>query len=329
MRQAAVAALTAIVVATLAPPGAAANPAPLAAPWTATADDVGSGPAEALRFDLDKIVHLREQGGWGVDRLETEAMLGDALQSVCRTPPAARAALLRSLTAAIERERRAHGGDAGARWRAGARDLGALAPSLRIERVQRLLVAAMAAAPLDCPFWIEPSPTFAGWQRDSADWTLNAEGGGLASVRRARGAWRFGGGGAGRLSVGVGLAPAWNLRAGVELGGAALVDPDLRAEDVTVDFLFAAPVALRRLFGPYLIDIEAAPLMLGIPWQQAPQRWGGRVAVLAGFSALRLRSLLPWSGLVLMAEGVAPRDGVGAWLWTIRAGVRVGLAWRP
>ena len=55
---------------------------------------------------------------------------------------------------------------------------------------------------------------------------------------------------------------------------------------------------------------------------------GGRIGLLVGVSALRLRELLPWTGLVIMGEAIAPRRDEG-WMWSVRAGIRVGFAWNP
>ncbi len=300
----------------------------VALPSTAssTGDPASSGPEaaaqEGLRYDLDKMVELRQQRGWTIDRFEIEAMLADALLSVCRV----RAVDRRATVVTYDADITALGGPAAARWRAGQRDLDALGPTIALERARALLLAAMARVDADCPFHVAPSARFRGRQRDSEGVTLNLEGGGLASVGVRGGRIRVGGGGAGRVSASFGLGPSWNLRVGPELGGAALVDDQLRTDDVTVDFLMALPVALRRTLGTYIVDIEAAPVLVGIPWQQADQRWGGRVAMLVGVSALRLRQVLPWTGLVVMGEAIAPRGGE-AWMWSVRAGVRVGFAW--
>ena len=310
---------------------------PLPASATATSADAATSDAttpdaatanaavvESLRYDLEKIVELREQGGWAIDRLELEAMLPDALLSVCRVPQGERTATVRSYDAQIQ----AMGGPAAGRWRSGERDLDTLRPTIALERTRALLLAAMTRAAEDCPFYLEPSLSFRGRQRASEGVTLNAEGGGLASVGGRAGRLRVGGGGAARISASFGLGPGWNLRIGPELGGAALVDNQLRTDDVTVDFLIALPVALRRTIGAYIVDVEAAPVIVGIPWQAAEQRWGGRVGLLVGVSALRLRELLPWTGLVIMGEAIAPRRDEG-WMWSVRAGIRVGFAWNP
>lgn len=295
-----------------------------ALPAEATATRGDAAVVESLRYDLEKMVALRDQRGWTIDRIEIEAMLPDALLSVCRVRAVDRDATI----AAYDADINALGGPAAARWRAGHRDLGRLRPTITLERARGLLTTAMARADADCPFHVEPSASFRGRQRDSEGVTFNAEGGGLASVGARNGRLRVGGGGAARLSASFGLGPGWNLRVGPEMGGAALVDDQLRPDDVTVDFLVALPVALRRTRGAYLMDIELAPVTVGIPWQQGPQRWGGRVGLLVGVSALRLRELLPWTGLVVMGEAVAPRMNEG-WMWSVRAGVRVGFAWNP
>lgn len=303
------------------PIDAAAEPRPLSEALTAT---VPSLAAEALRFDLDKAVRLRQQRGWTIDRTEVEAMLPDALLTLCRVPRGARA----EARAELERQLAEAGGAPAARYHAGERDLEVLAPALQLQRVLLLLDRAAATAEADCPFYLEPRPNFAGRQRDALGLTLHAEGGGLFTIGQRQGRFHVGGGGAGRLSVGTALDALWHLRVGAELGGAALVDRSLNAHAVQVDFLMALPVALRRTFGLGLADIEAAFVTLGMPGYSPHQRFGGRAAVLVGFSTLRVRGLLPWTGAVLMVEGIAPAGGE-PWLWSLRAGIRIGFSLQP
>ncbi len=303
------------------PLSVSADARPLPEDPTATAP---SPAAESLRFDLEKAVRLRQQRGWTIDRAEVEAMLPDALLSLCRVPLAARfearAALGRMLAEA--------GGDPASRFRAGERDLEVLAPALQLKRVLLLLDRAAAAAETDCPFYLEPRADFSGRQRDALGLTLHAEGGGLFSFGQRQGRYHIGGGGAGRLSVGAALTPLWHMRVGAELGGAALVDRSLNANAVQVDFLMAVPIALRRTFGPALLDLEAAFVTLGMPGYSPSQRFGGRAALLVGFSTLRVRGILPWTGAVLMVEGIAPSGGE-PWLWSLRAGIRIGFSLQP
>lgn len=292
-------------------------------PEAPTATSV-SPAAEALRFDLEKAVRLRQQRGWTIDRAEVEAMLPDALLSLCRVPLAARF----EARATLERLLAEAGGDPASRFRAGERDLEVLAPALELRRVLLLFERAAAAAETDCPFYLEPRADFSGRQRDALGLTLHAEGGGLFSFGQRQGRYHIGGGGAGRLSVGTALTPLWHLRVGAELGGAALVDRNLNASAVQVDFLMALPIALRRTFGPWLLDLEAAFVTLGMPGYSPTQRFGGRAALLVGFSTLRVRGLLPWTGAVLMVEGIAPA-GSEPWLWSLRAGIRIGFSLQP
>lgn len=278
--------------------------------------------AAALRADLLKIVELREQRGWGIDHYEIEGMLPDALLSYCAVPDAQRAEA-RDWMAEDLRATRAH---VGAMQGLDGDALRAAPAVLSASRALGLIAAAAAHAG-HCPFTIAQSNGFRGRQFDAEGFTLHAEGGGLASLGSRGGGLRFGGGGAGRLSVGHGLGLRHHVRVGVELGGAALIDEKIRADDVAVDFLLAVPIALRRQWGPYLADVELAALALGNPLSGETVRYGGRAAVLVGVSALRVRSFLPWTGLVVMGEWVAPR-GVGAAYWSLRAGIRIGFGWR-
>jgi hypothetical protein len=290
----------------------------LAATATATAPQAIAG----LRYDLEKIVTLREQSGWTIDRYDFEAVLPDVLMSMCVVTPAVRTATLARLDAA-----QAALGDAKSALARSGGDIDAIDDHLHLARQRSLLELAIARGADECPFYLTARPEFRGRQRDAGGITLNTEGGGLASVSIRAGSYRVGGGGAGRISLGFGIGEHWQLRVGPEIGGAALVDRSIRADDVELDFIVALPFALRRTVSAYVFDVEVAPLIFGIPWQQPALRYGGRIAVLGGVSGLRLRELLPWTGLVLMVEALAPVGSEPA-QWSVRAGIRFGLSWR-
>lgn len=277
---------------------------------------------DALVYDLIKLVAFFEQRGWTIDRYEIERILPEALLSVCRAAPEVRAGAARELARRIT----AQGGPSRPRWQRNGHDVSALADTLRLERTVRLLTEARRVAPAECAYWMQPRSRFRGHQLDTDHVTLNAEGGGLFSLRRPRGAWRIGGGGSGRLTVSVPLSARWKLRIGPEIGGAALIGQDIAADDVTFDSVWSLPITFRRFAGLYLYDVEIAPMELGMWWREPP-RFGLRVGGLFGISAPRLRSFLPWTGLAAGVEWVPAQAGRAA-QWTLRMGFRVGFAWR-
>ncbi len=275
--------------------------------------------AEALRYDMEKLVALTEQSGWTIDRYEVQKLLPDALLSVCRADERTRAGAARQLAAALA----GAGGSSRAVWERTGRDLDAAAPLLSLERAAKLLQLARSRAAADCPYYLPAVPDFSGRHTDGHSWFVSAEGGGLFAVRREAGRWVAGGGGGGRLGVGHGLSTHWSLRAGVEIAGAALVDERISTDAVYIDWVTALPVTLRRQAGIYVWDVELAPVSFGIPVRDT-QRFGVRAGVLFGVSALRIRAVLPWTGLLVTGEYVMGRGGLPS-LWTVRAGVKIGF----
>ena len=277
---------------------------------------------DALVYDLVKLVAFFEQRGWTIDRYEVQRILPEALLSICRCSPAVRAGAARELTRRIE----ADGGPSRRRWQRNGHDLDAVSQALRLERAGRLLAEGRRVAAAECAYWMQPGDRFRGHQIDTDHITLNAEGGGLFSLRRPRGTWRVGGGGSGRLTVSLPLSSRWKLRIGPEIGGAALIGQNISAEDVTFDSVWSLPITFRRFAGLYLYDIEVAPMELGMWWRERA-RFGLRVGGLFGLSAPRLRTFLPWTGLAMAVEWVPAQAGRAA-QWTVRMGFRVGFAWR-
>lgn len=277
--------------------------------------------AEALVFDVEKLVFVRGQRGWTIDRYEYRELLADALMSVCRAPAPIRERAVAMLADEVTRV----GGPLETIWRPGL-DEAALKPVLFATRSLELLRLAIQRASRDCPIYMAPLRRFGGLQGDAGYVTLNAEGGGLFTIRRRSGDWQVGGGGGGRVLLGYGLSPRWLLRAGGEVGGAALVDETVRADSVDVDFFAAVPITIRRVTPAWNYDLELAPLGAGVPWR-APLRYGLRVGMLMGLSYVRVRSVLPSGAFGLHLEYIAGRGAIPA-VWSVRMGVRVGFAIR-
>ncbi len=293
-------------------------------PGAQAAAPLPGSATEGVLFDLERIVILREQRGWAIDRFVYESLLPDALLSVCAAPGGARRDAAQALSARVK----GLGGPVEAVWRARGRDLGEVSKLLRATRVRRLLLMAMKAAKRDCPFWLTPKAAFSGRHRDVNRLALGAEGGGLLTFRTANGRAVGGGGGAGRIVVSQGFAQRWSLRGGVEVGGGALADKELKVQSIGTEFFATVPVTLRRVGVSWLFDFEAAAVALGVPWREAEvMRYGVRAGVLGGFSYLRLLDVLPWAGYAVNFEYVFGRKGLPD-QWSIRAGFRLGFSWR-
>jgi hypothetical protein len=294
------------------------HPEPAAADEITSAAPGASGVEHALIFDLTKLVHLRGQRGWLIDKHDLHALLPDALMSVCIVPPVAAASALQLLNRRIIEL----GGPVEQAWEREKRSLEPLEELLIITRTRDLLTLA-ARSIADCAFYMKPDARFVSRQADAEHVTVNVEGGGLFSFRRSAGIWNLGGGGAGRITVGYGFGPRWAARTGLEVGGAALVSESISAESVNVNFFVAVPVTLRRLTPTWHYDFEAAAIGLGVPWRE-DLRYGVRIGALVGQTYPRVLALLPWGGYAISFEYVLPRGAQGG-QWTVRMGLRVGF----
>jgi len=287
--------------------------------WPAHAQEAPPA-ARALVRDLDRLVALQEQSGWGMDYFEFEAMLPMAMRSICRAP----ADLWPATDALLDAEVLALGGDPEAAFEAAGRDLGAVEDLLSAWRARELFRAAQQHT-ARCPFWMAQNAAFLGLHSDEGRWSLHLEGGGLLVARLIDKEFRLGGGGGGRMTVGHGLSESWDLRMGVGFGSSALADKSVETENVAVDFYVDAPVVLRHSNVVWRQEIEVAPVATGVPWL-APMQFGVRVGGLIGVGYLRVREVMPWVGLGVYAEYIFARSGLPETL-NFRMGVRVGFSW--
>jgi len=278
--------------------------------------------AEALLFDLEKLVYLREQRGWTIDKHMIQGLLTDSLMSVCL----ADRSVLEKAAELVEIRILREGGPLKRAWLAHGKSLDDLSDLLTLHRVKLLLKTSHARKPTDCPFYMETDPTFSARHRDDSYGVIAAEGGGLFTVRQLRSRYTVGGGGSGRITLGYGFDPRWSIRFGPELGGAALVKPDLRAESVEVDFFGALPVTFRYITPTFNYDFEVAAIGLGVPWRDK-LRAGVRAGMMLGITSLRIRSLLPWAGYSVNVEYITGRDEFPS-QWSLRMGFRIGFVLR-
>ncbi|HAN31457.1 MAG TPA: hypothetical protein DCQ06_07650 [Myxococcales bacterium] len=300
--------LSAAILALVALPAGATVPAPTAVTQT----------AQSLLFDIKKLVELTEQRGWTIRSYELRRLMPDTLMSVCRVEPEVRRRTLAMLRAA----HKAAGGSPIDVWKKEGKMSSRMVEMLTLDRSEELLSMAVRAAEKQCPFYLQTDPHFRGRHRDGSALFLSTEGGGAFAVRHTD-KWIFGGGGRGRVMMGRGFGSNLSLRAGVELGGAALVDERFKTDDVQIDLITAVPVVLRQQSGIYVWDAEVAGITYGIPGRDV-MRYGARVGALFGVSALRIRAVLPWTGLLVTAEYVFPRGPLPG-QWTVRTGFVVGF----
>jgi hypothetical protein len=200
----------------------------------------------ALVRDLTRVVDVRSRvGGWLVDETEVLGALPDAMRSVCQVERTQRTLIASWLDSQIEAE----GGDVVARWRERGKDLDEVSDLLRLTRTRLVLRRASEWADLGrCPFWLEPSPDFAGVNTQGDRFILTVEGGGRFTPEFILGEVKYGAGGGGRLLVGYGLGETWSLSTGFEMSSTARfsnLQLGEQSELPELVLIMAFPVVLR------------------------------------------------------------------------------------
>ena len=277
-------------------------------------------PSTAALFrDLERQVTVSAAAGWGIDRVEVEELLDQALDSVCRVPPLDRRVLLSWLDERLA----AAGGSAAAAWRARGKDLDAVADELVVERVRLLLRRADQVAVEDCPFWLEPSPGFAGRQISHDRWQLTFGGGGKGIAVHHRGHTDLLFGGAGRILFGRTGTAGRGLYLGAELGASASFPKDALGERSKL--LLAAdlvvPVVVRLSQVNSYLELEAGWLGRTTEDDLGAVAHGAHLGVSLGARALRTRFFFPGAAVGLAVERVFSEDP----LWQVKLGVRAAF----
>lgn len=275
-------------------------------------------PSERALFrDLERQVTVAAATGWGIDRLEVEALMEGVLDSTCRVDALDRRALRAWLDAELNRL----GGPVDKAWRARGKQLSKVSDLLVLTRIQLVLARAEELS-LDCPFWIEPERPFRGRQISESRWQLSLGGGGKGSVILQGDELDFTFGGAGRLLLGRMLASGDSLYLGAELGGSASFPKDEMGERTSLQLGvdLVVPAVYRRTLTNAYVEVEAG--WLG---QATEQDWGAidhgvHVGLALGARALRTRFLFPGAAFGISYERtfVAGED-----LTTIKLGARV------
>lgn len=309
--------------------------AALAAGGVACAPALPEGqPHRALVRDLARVVDVRSRVGWLVDESELQAVIPDAMKSVCQVSPYERAVARGWVDARIADL----GGDVVKVWRARGKSLSDVQDLLLLSRVRLLLARADEWARQErCPFWLEPSDDFRGVHVLGTRLVLTVEGGGRFTEEFALGEVRYGGGGSGRLLGGYHFGETWGLLVGAEFGGSARFT-NLRlgeqSEFPELVALAAAPLVLRWHYGLSThLELEAGP-MAHIGRAEVDQLsrhveiqfdWGYRVGLAVGGSYLRLaRGVIPKFGFAVTIDQVPGADG-RATLTQFSVGFRTGI----
>jgi hypothetical protein len=289
----------------------------------------------ALIRDLTRVVDVRSRvGGWLIDETEVTGAMTDALRSVCQVPINHRLAAQTWLNQRIIEE----GGDVAARWRELGRDLDRVDELLRHTRVRLLLTRAAEWQDQGrCPFWLEPSPNFAGVNTQGGRWIFTVDGGGRFTTEYALGSVKYGGGGGGRLLLGYGFAELWSVAFGLELGGSAKFTNLQLGEQSEFPELVGfgvVPMVLRWHFGlSTFSELEVGPMAYLGEGSADPitGRVSGKldrgihVGLGVGASYLRLeRGLVPKFTFSVTVDHIPGRAGAPT-LTQIGFGVRTGI----
>lgn len=300
----------------------------LCALWLAACPLIGSAlaseetQAQALLFDIDRIVAVESQQGWQIDRLELEDVLPQALQSVCRCNPESRQAALGE----AKKRFQAEGGDVKSALEAAGGDPDEIDSLLDAHRAVLILEYTLSKADGDCPLWLQPSAEFQGRQTDRDRFSIYFEGGGLLTLRTNEEETRYGGGGSSRVLLGY-RSGAVGWLAGAELGGAGLVQPDEANDQVRFHMFSALPLAVRVHGVLWHMGLELAPVW-SLPVSRDPARMGGRAALMLGYTPLRRGAWLPGLGFAIAYEHSPAYDGLVT-EHILRAGFRGSFSWDP
>lgn len=277
-------------------------------------------PATAALFrDLERLVTVAEAAGWGIDRTEVEGLLDQALDSVCRVPPLDR----RVLAGWLDERLALAGGSAVAAWRARGKKLDAIEDELVFERVRLLLRRADEVSAADCPFYLEPTPGFAGRQMSNGRWqvTLNTGGKAILVHQDARTDVRFGA--AGRLIAGRVTRGGTGIYLGGELGTSASFPKNDQGERVglvlAIDLV--APVVVRWTWLNSYLELDAGWLGRATERDFTDVEHGVHLGVALGARALRTRFLFPGAGFGVAVERLFGDDDS----WQLKLGARASF----
>jgi hypothetical protein len=281
----------------------------------------------ALYVDARKALNGESRLGWTVDRIEIAEAATQAEPSACRVTPKHRKALRDWVRERIV----AAGGGAEQQYRAGVH-IDDLDDVIDFERVAALLEDVELHVPADCPFWITPSDQFEGLHTTANRFILIAESMGAGSLSLVANRVVAGGGGAARVFAGYGFSPHWQLAAGLEGGGDAILqkpndkDAGEGALNAVGAFRFGVPAFLRLTDIDRIYDFELAAIARLKDGDFSP--WGARVAIAGGVAGLRRLHFMPALQLWFGYEIFPAQNGLQA-EHVLRLGTRVGVDFDP
>lgn len=279
-------------------------------------------PTERALFrDLERQVTVAAATGWGVDKLEIDAMLESALDSVCRVDVLGR----RGLREWLDNEIARLGGPVDVAWRQRGKKLSKVSDLLVLHRVHLLLDRADQMS-LDCPFWLEPQLPFRGRQISENRWQLVLGGGGTASALQQGDQQDISAGGSGRLLIGRMFRDGDGVYIGADLGGSAQFPKDAMGErtslELGIDIL--APLVYRHTLLNTFWEVEAGWLGHATERDWSDFDPGVHIGFAFGGRALRQRFVFPGAALAIAYERLFMP---GEDLTMLKVGARVQFDW--
>lgn len=257
--------------------------------------------------------------GWNIDRIEVEALVDTALDSVCRVDALDR----RGLALYLDEEIRRLGGPVEQAWRERGKQLSAVSDLLVLTRMQMLLARSEQRA-LDCPFWLEPEKRFRGRQISDGHWQATGGGGGKGIVVAQGKQLDLQFGGAGRLLFGRVFGYGDALYIGGEIGASASFPKDADGERTSLELGIdlVTPIVYRRTLTNAYLELE-----VGWLGHTGEQDWsvidhGVHIGAAFGGRALRTRFVFPGAALGVSWERTF-LDGPD--VTTVKVGFRVAF----
>ena len=187
-----------------------------------------------------------------------------------------------------------------------------------------MLLDAARHDAVDCPYWSESDPDFAGIESDEARVVILAESSGSGGVRFAGGDIGVGGGGGGRLFGAYGIG-RFTLGIGAELGAdGSLPETEDGGRTFEAVLSSSAMFLMRYTYVSRVLDVELSYRTL----YNDERRHGFRIDIGYGITTPRVAGFMPYGLLWIGYETYPSARGQSA-EHAVLVGTRVGFDWDP
>jgi hypothetical protein len=278
--------------------------------------------ASALYRDMERLVTVREAGGWEVDRLEIDAILSATLMSACQVEPTQRLALREWVDQRIT----TMGGPVELAYQRRLSFSG-IEELLTLTRIRQLLDRTISVAEDDCPFWLQPRGVFAGRQISDGRWQVSLSGGGRANLVLDGRDTDLQFGGASRALIGRVFDNSLGLYTGLEVGGGASVpkNDDGTRSSLILGVDVVAPIMARYYWVNTFADFEVGYMAHATEEDWRDVDHGVHVGIYVAGRAMRVRWFFPGGGFGLSYERTFPTGAGDEPLNLIKVGFRGSL----